>query len=624
MAIGTTRGANLGGAYVTVDAEVGGFGGRLIAKLRKELKEADKEGRARGREIGKELADGILQGFMRRLPGMRRDIELALRAIEARIDVKVDVDRIKDTTVQIGVELDEDKLKKTTERVKNTGRQIQRDATEIAGGVLGRLAIIAAGMSKSAEGMLKKLKTTMGSARGNAITVTAALYAIYAAAVAAVSAIHAIGRELTNILKLGLLLPGLLASVAAVALPMMLVFQGLGDDLKGIFDADPKKAQEALNKLSGSVREFAQELKNAKPWFDDLKKSTREAFFQNITGILTHIVKNFGPAIKSGFNEIADSVGGLFRDIFEKMSTPETLGAITTIFDKVSSILDRAGGPAGNFFAAMRDAAVASMPAIERLSKFIGRIIDEFSNWIGESVDSGEFQDWLDDGLDTLEELYDLIKEVMDTLGVMFDEGNQDGDSFIEEITNMIKSFREFAESEDGKLALDGISLAATIATFALKAIIVVVWAVVSAIADLLGIVKRAIIGIRDLYRVASGRSIGKAAGTAVSTAKEIAMKNIGQFADGGIIEEPTLATFAEDGPEAAIPLTKPSRARQLLRESGLDKLVTSGHAERAVQVQVYIGNEQLDSRVYQVARRATNASVASARMSGLGGVNPQ
>lgn len=46
--------------------------------------------------------------------------------------------------------------------------------------------------------------------------------------------------------------------------------------------------------------------------------------------------------------------------------------------------------------------------------------------------------------------------------------------------------------------------------------------------------------------------------------------RDYGQYAEGGIFNKPTLGVFGEDGAEAIIPLTKPGRAIDLMRESGL------------------------------------------------------
>jgi hypothetical protein len=41
-------------------------------------------------------------------------------------------------------------------------------------------------------------------------------------------------------------------------------------------------------------------------------------------------------------------------------------------------------------------------------------------------------------------------------------------------------------------------------------------------------------------------------------------------FADGGIFNQPQVGLFAEAGAEAIIPLTRPARALELMRDSGL------------------------------------------------------
>lgn len=70
-------------------------------------------------------------------------------------------------------------------------------------------------------------------------------------------------------------------------------------------------------------------------------------------------------------------------------------------------------------------------------------------------------------------------------------------------------------------------------------------------------------------------------------------------FSEGGIQYTPTVATLAEDGAEAIIPLTKPARAAQILEESGLSKMLGGGNGANTFMV--FIGNEQLDSHVVRI-----------------------
>lgn len=84
------------------------------------------------------------------------------------------------------------------------------------------------------------------------------------------------------------------------------------------------------------------------------------------------------------------------------------------------------------------------------------------------------------------------------------------------------------------------------------------------------------------------------------------------KFADGDIVNRPTVGIFGEAGPEVVIPLTKPARAAELAEKSGLNAILGNG----GTQVMVFIGNEQLESRMVQVVERS-NANQATALSQG-------
>lgn len=76
------------------------------------------------------------------------------------------------------------------------------------------------------------------------------------------------------------------------------------------------------------------------------------------------------------------------------------------------------------------------------------------------------------------------------------------------------------------------------------------------------------------------------------------------EFGDGGIVHTRTEATVGDGGSEVIIPLTKPSRAAQLMQQSGLDKMLSAA----ATLVQVFIGNEQLDARTVRIVESNNQA----------------
>lgn len=80
-------------------------------------------------------------------------------------------------------------------------------------------------------------------------------------------------------------------------------------------------------------------------------------------------------------------------------------------------------------------------------------------------------------------------------------------------------------------------------------------------------------------------------------------------FAEGGIITSPTMAVLGEGGrPEVVIPLTNPRRAAQLAEQSGLMDMM----AKAVTLVQVFLGTEQLEQRMYRVVQDNNSALASS------------
>lgn len=78
------------------------------------------------------------------------------------------------------------------------------------------------------------------------------------------------------------------------------------------------------------------------------------------------------------------------------------------------------------------------------------------------------------------------------------------------------------------------------------------------------------------------------------------AIAGVRGFSDGGIAYTPETINVAEDGPEAIIPLTKPQRAAELMRRTGLDRVIGG---DGGANVLVYIDGQQIEGRMVKVAR---------------------
>lgn len=92
--------------------------------------------------------------------------------------------------------------------------------------------------------------------------------------------------------------------------------------------------------------------------------------------------------------------------------------------------------------------------------------------------------------------------------------------------------------------------------------------------------------------------------------------RRFSEYAEGGLVTQPTQALIGEAGPEVVIPLTKPSRAAQLMQQSGLAGMLSAA----ASIVNVFIGNEQLDARMVRIVG-ANNTALGNSLAFGARGL---
>lgn len=553
--------ASLGKAQVTVEADLKTFGKGLAPKLKAALADTDREAKRAGRRIGSQIIDGIAAELQRKTPLLRRKINAMLRGIRVKAKVKVDVD------------VDKGSVKGATESI--AGRLRGHLSSETFGGLF-----------SAARG----LRGIMGKIGSNPAMLAAAVSLLSLAATAAAGALNAAGREALNLVKAVGFVPAAISVAAATALTLKLAFIGVGDAVDAVFSRDPEKLQEALKGLTPAARHFVLELQKALPIFDKIKATAQQRFFAPLVGTVTMLTEALGPTVIAGVKDVATSLGMMFQQIGALFASEKTVTFLQRLFETTGNIITTLSGPITRLIGAFMSMAQAAFPGLEGVSTSVGDMIDRFAAWIEGAVADGRFQKWLDDAKETFGEVKDLTVELTKLFGVLFDDAQNEGSSFLTTTTDLIKSWREFAESNEGKLAMDGMATAAKIAGIILVGVLGTLWLMVAAVGSFVGAVERA---IEALDRLAAKN---RAARFGIAGLGGLAGGLIASNADGSIVRRPTLSTLAEDGAEVVIPLTRPSRARQLAHQSGLDRML--GDSGRPTTQIFYLGEEQIQARM--------------------------
>lgn len=566
----------LGTASISVEADVSGFGKELSAKLKAALSVADREAKAAGKRLGKQIVDGIGDEVLRQTPLLRRRINAMLRGITVKAKVKLDVDVDQGRTSVSGL--------------------AARLRGQVEGEALGPLKSLQNMLGGLANGLMPKSLQQLGLM----VSIGAILGDVLA------GAFNATGRELLNVVKLAGFLPAALAVVGTVIGTVQIGILGVGDAIEAVFSKDPEKIKAALKDLAPSAQSFVREIQAAIPILERIKYGIQESLFAPLKGQFTELLSSVGAIANRGLSAVAGSIGNLLAQVAGVFSSPNTQDFLRNLFASTASIITSLSGPISNLLNALVNVANAALPSLVNvIGSGLAGFIQKVADWLNKVVADGSFQEFLDSALRTLSDVWYVIKELALLFAVLFDDANLEGKSFLEVVGDMIADFRDFAASNDGKLALQGIATVAKLAGVALLGIIVTIGTLIAAVGSFVGAVQRAIGWVKDLINAI--RAINREKEGISNPLRNL---QVPARAAGAIVRSPEVALIGEAGPEVVIPLNRPNRARQLAEQSGLTGML--GGSGTTIQ-KFYLGTEEVDARIVTISSDQINRSVNDA-----------
>ena len=512
-------------------------------------------GKSLGDSLGESMSDEMEKpSFIKRLKdalvrGFRRN----------RTKIPIDAD----------FEIDQDALRRSS-------RTISRQATSLVETVGGAFS-----------GGLRSLGASFGNV-GSAGPFSAVLglvaVTIIPALIGAVAALLNVFAPLLNII---LLLPAAIAVLGAAIFPLIVAFQGLGTAIGAVLSGDPEAIEEAFKGISKSAREVVSELGPLRKWFSDFKTFTQEAFFSQLPGVITILQKELGPTFITGFQRVARAAGLAFAGLVVFAENPSVKRFFDLLFSTTANVFDRLGPTIIKFLIALSDLGIVSLPYVEKGFAAIAGWVDKLSNWLTEISNNGEFKVFMDELGQALRDLKDLGASGWNLIKAIVGGADEQGgaEGFLATLGATLDALTVFFESDAGRAAIRGWITLAEVFLVALGAILFALALIGLAIESVgqffLSLIAYAqrFADLIERIMVRLGLLDARAKNTFASGAVAAARRVIAGFAEGGIVNSPTLATLGEDyRREVVIPLENPARAQQLAQQSGLTSMLNSSN----------------------------------------------
>lgn len=282
-----------------------------------------------------------------------------------------------------------------------------------------------------------------------------ALSAVLIGLSAAIPVVIALGAALATLAGLVVVLPASIVALQAVLLPLKVAFSGVGDAIDAILDGDPKKIAEALEKLSPAARSVVKEFSALVPQLKGFKNEVQDAFFTPLAGVITSLVRGLLPSLREGFRKVAGEAGELAKEFAEMLTAPRTIEFINQLFDTMARILDRATPGVQGIFDIFIRLASAGLPLLEDLAGWLIEGAAALADFVAGAEESGKLNTFVSKAVDTFGQLVELIKSIGNFLGALFSQGEAEGKSFLQSLTDGFNAMAEALRSDEGQRFLE-------------------------------------------------------------------------------------------------------------------------------------------------------------------------
>jgi len=215
------------------------------------------------------------------------------------------------------------------------------------------------------------------------------------------------------------IIPAALGATAAIGVLRASV-AGVGGAIKAI--GGPTAAYNAaLAKLAPAARSFVQEVAKAKPALHDLQQGLQNAFFGQLTGVVTNLANVLLPKIHNSLISIATDIGSFGANLGKTLSSSANATKLSSIFEEFGSAIFKAGKAIGPLVDGLLTIGHDAAPMLGRAADAFGRFAGWFDRVITSASNSGKLTTFFNTAVTALDTIGTLGKDayrvVADLLG---------------------------------------------------------------------------------------------------------------------------------------------------------------------------------------------------------------
>jgi hypothetical protein len=263
-------------------------------------------------------------------------------------------------------------------------------------------------------------------------------------------AVLSLADSLTDLLGLLGLVPALIFGVVAAAAALATAFQGVGT---AISETDPEKFAAAMAEITPNAQQAVIAIRAFGTAWQGVIDVVQEATFEGVAESFQQLA-GLIPTLQGGLQGLGAALGDTFNQWTDFATGIEANQELGQIFENIRAAVVQLAPGIVAVAEALTDMALAGAQLLPDLAVGFTNVAQEFAGFIDEVTANGAFQEWILNAVDTADQLFTIIGDLVTGFGGLFDAVNNDGVTALDTIEGIAEAFTEFTNSVEGQNTL--------------------------------------------------------------------------------------------------------------------------------------------------------------------------
>jgi hypothetical protein len=277
---------------------------------------------------------------------------------------------------------------------------------------------------------------------------------------ASVATLNLVGA-VQQLVQVGGLLPGVIGGIVSSVGTAKLGFLGLSDAVTAAWEAaksgDPKdllKAIEAQKDLAESAKATVKAIVDVRPQVEHLQRDiVQQNMFEGIDQTITDLTNKTMPTLEKGLGGISKAWNGTFKELGRVGGLDSTQSFLDKLFGNTAEAQTRANAAIEPLVHGIGTLTSESSDFLPRLADGLKGLTTRFDTWITQSVENGNLDKWINQGIDAASHLGETFLNIGKILNDLTTAAGGDG-GFLKWLEDVTTGLHNFLSSTEGQTKL--------------------------------------------------------------------------------------------------------------------------------------------------------------------------